>query len=192
MSMFNFVSQGYHSIMRAIGAEKPVAPAGTAAGLGLTKPQAPAEKPAEAHTFKKTESLEKSAAAQGSAKASAGDTSGEIDDWNAARSKGAPIDFSAAPKSDNKLASVIFLKDENGYAKKYTPEQRERIKGFMQEVQTKSSKLNDTAQRGKILYIMADGIDKKGMTDKQMDLIADGKFGASSYIAMVNNGDPIG
>lgn len=186
MSMFN-VSEGFHSFMRAIGMEKPAAPQAPAA----PPPAAPAEKPAEAHTLKKTESLEQAAKAIGKAQTVAIDTGSEIQAWGDARKSGKPVDFSQAPK-DSKLSHVIFLKDENGYAKKYSPEQQKNISKFMQDVQAQSNKLNDSTQKGKILYIMDGGIADKGITDKQMDMIADGHFSAASYIAMVNKGNPIG
>lgn len=193
MSMFNIVSDGYHGMMRALGVEKkpaPTAPAGMAEGLGLKNMEKNAEKPAEAASLKQTEKLEKNAGPQGTAQLLAVDTSSEIDAWHAARGKGSGIDFSGA-NQESKLGRVIFLNSEGPYSKRYSPEQRKNIESFMKEVQPLSNRLNPS-HKGDILKLLDDAIKTHGISDKQMDLIANGKFTAQSYVTMANNGDPIG
>jgi len=191
--MFNIVSDGYHGMMRALGVEKKPAPAagqGVAAAAGAAAGAIAAEKPAEADSLKQAEKLEKNAGPQGTAQLLAVDTGSEIEAWHSARSEGKPIDFSGA-NQESKLGRVIFLNAEGPYSKRYTPEQRKNIECFMKEVQPLYNRLN-ASHKGDILKLMDDAIKTHGLSDKQMDLIADGKYSAQSYVTMANNGEPIG
>src|SRR5690349_4408111 len=89
MNLVNWINDAFKSFW-----SKPAAPVGKPAAPA----EKPAEKPAEAHTFKKTESLEKSEAKAGSATATVGpkSTDDQVKAWD--KAAGGPKDKIKIPE----------------------------------------------------------------------------------------------
>ena len=199
MNIGSFFSEGYHSIMRAIGAEPAVA----------TKPQpaqpAAAEKPAEAASLKTGESS-KIESKKGTAQVSLGDSPKEMmDSWVKNRSTGHKIDLTPVAEYSKNAAhtkgkfNIMYLRDvysnsvEKSGKPRFNEAQKQNIRNFLKEVETNADRVNDPGMRSQLMQKMDQAICTKGITDEQMQMIADGKFDADAYIYMVNaTGEPIG
>ncbi|PKL76886.1 MAG: hypothetical protein CVV27_08020 [Candidatus Melainabacteria bacterium HGW-Melainabacteria-1] len=191
MNLVKMFNDGYNSIIKALTA-KPAAPP-----AGAKPAEAPAEAPAKAHSIAQGDQS-KVESKKGTAQISYTDEPKVMmDNWVKARSTGTKIDMSPVAEFREKLtfgkekANILYLSRE--YSKNFTPEQQKRVQAFLKGVETNSHQIKDPVMRGQLLSKMDEAIGKKGITEEQMKLIADGKFDADAYIFMVNaTGEPIG
>lgn len=112
--------------------------------------------------------------------------------WDTA-AKGAPAKGIQSAVAEGSSASVAVAKYVKGNPDKFDSTQRNRIADFMQDVK-KFGKVDskDSNLTGKdLIDVINGGIKDKGITEDQLEAIANGEFNVAAYADMVKDGRSI-
>lgn len=112
--------------------------------------------------------------------------------WIQAGKTGKPVtEIQKAVQGGQSPATAIYkYMKANGYSK----EQMNKVANFLESVM-KHGKLTDSRNNNLIgknlIDVIADGIKEKGISDKQIQLLANGDFSFNAYLSMVKDGQSI-
>lgn len=112
--------------------------------------------------------------------------------WIQAGKTGKPVtEVQKAVQGGQSPATAIYKYMK---ARGYSKDQMDKVANFLESVMKYgkvTSSRNDTLTGRNLIDVIADGIKEKGISDKQIDLLANGDFSFNAYLAMVKDGQSI-
>lgn len=181
--IMNWISNSYHSIMQTIGLEKPKPPE-------TVQKEVPAEQ-VKAESLSRGEERQKAEANQGTAMGISSFITNQKAGWEEA-GKGTTIpEIQMRVQQGADAANAIYeYLDKNT---NLSPEQWDNVTRFLEGVMSHGNveSQNPRWDQTSLHNVLNEGVSEFGITEEQVNLLAEGDFSVASYVDMVRDGKPI-
>ncbi|PIQ27174.1 hypothetical protein COW36_16610 [bacterium (Candidatus Blackallbacteria) CG17_big_fil_post_rev_8_21_14_2_50_48_46] len=120
------------------------------------------------------------------------DLQGMQDEWHKAAKTGKPVaEVQNAVREGQSPATAIYKHMKaQGYSKDQMANVAKFLEGVMKNGKVESSRDGNFVGRN-LIDVISEGIKEKGISSKQLDLLANGDFSVNAYSAMVKDGQSI-